>query len=222
MSELAADTLSETLPIMILSVFVCCFGNAQKLNYGAEAGYLYNWLSVEEYNASGRNGFKIGGLVEFTLKNNISFESGVTFVRKGGETWGKNLLSMEVSRVKFCSMDYIQIPLNAGYKFSFNHGFSVKPQIGLYYAVGVAGHSFVTGIDPYGQPYEARTSTFSGHLRPPYRPCNRSDWGLSAALELAYRHVGLKVDYDYALTNATYYGNGKHRTLSVTAIYWIR
>lgn len=115
----------------------------------------------------------------------------------------------------------------AKFKYAFDQGNDkdaafILELIGLYYAVGVAGHSFVTGIDPYGQPYEARTSTFSGHLRPPYRPCNRSDWGLSAALELAYRHVGLKVDYDYALTNATYYGNGKHRTLSVTAIYWIR
>lgn len=208
--------------ILTLLVFVYCYGNAQKLNYGLESGYLYNNLSVYEYSSSGRNGFKIGGLIGLSLKNKIALESGAQYVRKGGETYGSYLLGTPISKIKYSSMDYIQIPIAIGYIFDFDRNFHLKPQIGGYYAVGIGGDSFITGIDAYGQPYESRVSTFSSGYDKPYRPCNRNDAGFSFAIELSYQHVGLKLNYDMALTNATYYGNGRHRTLSASVFYWIK
>ncbi len=101
----------RTTLITILLFFVYCFGNAQKINYGLEAGYTYNQLSVSQYNSFGRNGFKAGGLIVFTLNNNLSFEAGLSYIRKGGSTYGNSLLGSDISSIKFSSMDYLQIPL---------------------------------------------------------------------------------------------------------------
>ena len=208
--------------ILTLLVFVHCLSNAQKLNYALEAGYTYNHLSVSQYNSSGRNGFKVGGLIDFTINNNLSFESGLSYIRKGGSTYGNYLLCSDISRIKFSSMDYLQIPLMIGYIFNLPQKFSIKAELGAYYAVGLSGDSYITGIDNFGQPYEARVSTFSDGYGKPYRPCNRNDVGLSFSVNISYKHVGIKLGYDMGLTNATYYGNGKHRTLSMSAIYWIK
>lgn len=208
--------------ITIFLVFVHCFGNAQKLNYGLEAGVVYNHLSVNQYNSSDRFGFKAGGLIDLKLKNNLSFESGLLFIRKGGTTYGNSLLNTDINKIKFSSMNYLQIPLMIGYVFNLTHKFSIKPELGVYYAVGLSGDSYITGTDAFEQPYESRVSTFSDGYGKPYRPCNRNDTGFSFAVNLLYRHIGMKFGYDVALTNATYYGNGKHRTLYVSAIYWLK
>ncbi len=69
--------------------------NAQRLNYGVEIGYLNNRLAVNEYSSKSKNGFLIGGVIDLTLKNNISFESGISFVRKGGEISGDKLWELK-------------------------------------------------------------------------------------------------------------------------------
>ena len=133
--------------------------------------------------------------------------------------------SSRISSIKFAEMNYLQIPLMAGYKFDLGKYFSIKPEVGGYFAVGLSGHSFVTGLDSFNQPYEARVNTFSHSDSyngvAPFRPCNRADGGLSFALNLNYRHFTLKAEYDLGLATATYYGNGKQRTLSVSLAYWL-
>ena len=58
-------------------------------------------------------------------------------------------------------MNYLHIPLMAGYKFDLGKNFSIKPEVGGYFAVGINGDSFVKGVDNFDQPYEARVNTFS-------------------------------------------------------------
>lgn len=206
---------------LILLVFVYCSCNAQKLNYGIEVGYLSNNLSVDKYQSKSKNGFLIGSLVEMDINKRFSIESGISFTRRAGKIKGDYLLGTELSKVEFSQMDYLRIPLTAGYKFKI-HDFSIRPGIGAYYAVGINGDSFVSGIDNFGQPYEARVSTFSNGYGKPYRPCNRNDAGLLFSLNANYRHIGIKLSYDVALTNTSYYGNGKHRSLIVSLAYWLK
>ncbi len=112
-------------------------------------------------------------------------------------------------------MNYLQLPLMIGYKANLGSGFSIKPEVGGYFAVGVGGNSFVTGMDNFDQPYEARVNTFSHSDSydgvAPFRPCHRADGGLSFALNVNYHHFTIKAEYDLGLTSATIYGSGKQR-----------
>ena len=98
---------------------------AQKWNFGVEAGYVNNTLAVEEYESTARNGFKFGVNAEYTLSNNVSFESGLSYIRKGATTSGDNMWSSRISSIKFAEMNYLQIPLMAGYKFDLGKHFSI-------------------------------------------------------------------------------------------------
>lgn len=198
---------------------------AQTWNFGVEAGYVNNTLAVKEYQSTARNGFKVGVNAEFTLSNHLSFESGLAYIRKGATTHGANMGYTRISSIKFAEMNYLQIPLMAGYRFGLGKQFSIKPEAGGYFAVGIGGDSFVTGVDNVNQPYEARVNTFSTtHSTDgiaPYRPSNRADAGLAFALNINYHHFTIKAEYDLGLATTTYYGNGKQRTLSISCAYWL-
>lgn len=194
---------------------------AQSWNFGIEAGYVNNTLDVNEYKATARSGFKLGIDAEYQLANKICLESGLGYIRKGATTSGIRLSNTEVNSIKFAEMDYLQLPVMIGYKFKIGNHFSVKPSLGGYYAVGVGGYALIDGIDPFNQPYTERTSTFSGTDGTSYRPCNRNDGGLAFALNIGYRNFSIKAEYDLGLATATYYGNGKQRTFSVSLAYWI-
>lgn len=219
--------MRSNLKKLVLIALASCSLNcmAQTWNFGVEAGYVNNTLAVDEYKSTSRNGYKYGAIAEYTLSNNISFESGLMYIRKGATTYGENMLSSRISSIKFAQMNYLQIPLMIGYKVDLGSGFSIKPEAGGYFAVGISGYSFVTGIDNFNQPYEARVSTFS-HTDSrngvaPYRPSNRVDAGFSFAFNVNYRHFTIKAGYDLGLATTTYYGNGKQRTFSVSLAYWL-
>ncbi len=207
---------------LLATILIIPFGiKAQTWNFGVEAGYINSNLSVNENSAKSRNGFKFGANAEFTLCNNLSLESGVSFIRKGATVTGDNMMNTAVSSIKFAEMDYLQIPVLAGYRLNVSNGFYLKPELGAYFAVGINGDSFVTGLDPFKQPYEKRARTFSGANGVSYRPCNRVDGGLSFAINAKWHHIGLKAEYDLGLATASFYGNGKQRCLSASIIYWL-
>lgn len=194
---------------------------AQSWNFGIEAGYVNNTLDVSEYKATSRSGFKFGLDAEYQLANKICLEAGLAYIRKGATTSGIRLSGTEINAIKFAEMDYLQLPVMIGYKFNIGNHFSIKPFVGGYYAVGVGGYALIDGVDAFNQPYTERTSTFSGTDGTVYRPCNRNDGGLAFALNIGYRNFSIKAEYDLGLATATYYGNGKQRTFSVSLAYWI-
>lgn len=215
--------MKQIIRILLTIVIIIPFGiKAQSWNYGLEAGYVNSDLSVCDNSATSRSGFKFGANAEFTLRNSISFESGLSYIRKGAIVTGNNMMNTAISSIRFAEMDYLQIPVMAGYRFNLGNDFSLKPELGAYFAVGINGDSFVTGIDSYNQPYEKRVGTFSGANGVPYRPCNRVDGGLSFAINAKWLHIGIKVEYDLGVATSSFYGNGKQRCLSTSLIYWIR
>ena len=215
--------MKQIIRILLTIVIIIPFGiKAQSWNYGLEAGYVNSDLSVCDNSATSRSGFKFGANAEFTLRNSISFESGLSYIRKGAIVTGHNMMNTAISSIRFAEMDYLQIPVMAGYRFNLGNDFSLKPELGAYFAVGINGDSFVTGIDSFNQPYEKRVRTFSGANGVPYRPCNRVDGGLSFAISAKWHHIGIKVEYDFGQATASYYGNGKQRCLSTSLIYCIR
>ena len=210
--------------ISILSILIPFCANTRNWNFGVEAGYLTNTMSVKEYKATARNGFRVGANAEYSFANQVTLTSGIDYLRKGVSVNGTKLLYTRISRVKLSEMDYLQIPITMGYKFYVGSAVSIRPHIGGYYAVGIAGDSFVTGTDAFGQPNEKRVRTFGttdDNIGDSFRPCNRNDAGLVFGAEFAWMHFGLNLEYDLGLVTASYYGNGKQRTFSVTLTYWL-
>lgn len=215
---------------LIISIFIILFAyaqvHAQGWNFGAEAGYVRSVIDTESYKTDGKIGYALALTAGYDFKCDVTLETGLSYIVKGGTVKGLDSNSTvnghKFHEIDFSTMGYIQLPVRVGYKFSGGHGLQLEPQIGGFFAAGIGGHSFITGTNDYGQPYTSRVSTFSAAKYPPFRACDRFDTGLSASLKLVYRHVGLRLSYDYSLLTSTFYGSGKLRTVSVSAIYLLK
>ena len=87
--------------LLVVIVIIIPFGiKAQSWNFGLEAGYVNSDLSVCDNSATSRSGFKFGANAEFTLRNNISFESGLSYIRKGATVRGLNMMNTAVTSIK--------------------------------------------------------------------------------------------------------------------------
>lgn len=119
-----------------LSAFAFLQGYSQQWNFGVEAGYTRNNFHTDLHN-SAKNGFKVGALVQYSFPCSIELESGLAYERKGGMLDGMQNIHATISRIEANQMDYLQIPLLAGYRINLGKSFSILPQAGGYINTGI-------------------------------------------------------------------------------------
>lgn len=207
-----------------LSAFAFLQGYSQQWNFGVEAGYTRNNFHTDLH-YSAKNGFKVGALVQYSFPCSIELESGLAYERKGGVLDGMQNIHATISRIEANQMDYLQIPLLAGYRINLGKSFSILPQAGGYINTGIRGSGFISGTDFYGQPYTSATDIFKAYSSSSYsyRPFNRTDAGLAFALNLQYQHVRLKASYELGLSNVhSIYGTPRNRTFGLSVAYMLK
>lgn len=214
--------------ILLLGILLYCGVMNAQLNLGVEAGFLHSTFSPDEYtqvfNAKGKNGFSLGLMANYKFKRNLSLESGLFIQRKGFVLNGHDLGNTPTHHIDYLRMDYLRVPLLACCEFKAGE-FLLIPQAGAYLAIGLGeGEAYYDGLDKFGQEYGSRTSVFkdvhTGSAGYSYRTTDRLDYGLTCSLSLRYKHVGVRLGYDYGLGNACNVVNGGLRTLSLSLNYW--
>ena len=222
------------LAMMMMAVSICA--SAQTFNYGVEAGYAHTDIAKSAGKTSGKSGFKVGGVIECTFDNNLSYESGLSYVRKGGKEWDwdSKYNDQKFYWVDYQYLDYLQIPLTVGYKFYPVSDFCIKPQAGIYAGLGICGkaeasYRYYDLNSTNRDEMKDLQSSFNpykyddGLNQVPITRCNRPDYGISLGLSAAYKKIALRVGYNIQLNNVTTNnGNGRFRTLSATLAYWFK
>ena len=70
-----------------------------KWNYGIEFGYTHNTFHTSDFKGTGKSGFRIGGILNYSFKNNVLLESGIAYERKGGSLNCNNIASQQITKV---------------------------------------------------------------------------------------------------------------------------
>lgn len=213
----------------IVMLLMCISVKAQGFNYGIEAGFLHNIVEVENEKCShsGKDGFQAGAMVEYTFTNMVTIESGAHFQRKGAKLSGlKNTNQDNIESIDIISANYAQFPILLGYKFNLANSISIEPQIGIYVSVGMGGKTEVYGRDDNFNWRTSVENTFREKHRPhcemDYSHSRLYDRGITGAVNMRYKHLGLKLGCDLATTNFSWYGNAHYNALYVAASYWIK
>lgn len=225
---------------LFFAVLAFCSVSAysQKWSYGVEAGFVHNSFRVPEnkrpgITTSGKDGFKIGALVNYSLPLGFVLEGGLGYIRKGGELKGNNLIGVVENDIapkglKTEDMDYLNIPLSVGYKLRLNNSeFFLMPQIGWFFNYGLRGdglfyaHNSAKDALTSGD-YMTRVELFPStkELKPAFHNFNRFDTGAVLGVSLLYKGARLKCTYElgtYTIHGS--YGNVKNRTLVLSAAY---
>lgn len=201
----------------------------RRWNFNAEVGYLY----TNFHNASGsychKDGFTIGAGVRYTTPINLSFETGISYQEKGGLLEKQIPLQDPFFKFEVIRMEYISIPILAGYEIKFNRNCSILPQIGGYLSSGLSGHGelsrfhsedginniFGYGCDPFNSCTIKTPELTTNSLK-----MDKFDGGLMFSIAGKFKGFRLKVFYELGLHKIIdFCGSPKTNALGVSLGY---
>jgi len=162
--------------------------NAQdfkKFRFGPTAGL--NVAKVTGLDAKMAIGFNVGARAEYNFNDNIYLGSGLLLSQKGFKFDG---FPGTVTR----SAGYLEIPINAGYRYCVSDKFALFGEVGPYIGVGIYGK------DGY------------------FDAAKRFDMGLGFGVGCEISKFQVRVGYELGLTNV-FPGGGKNRNLYVGVAY---
>ena len=205
--------------LLFSSCCTVCYG--QKWNYGVEFGYTYNTIHASKLKGTGKLGFRIGGILNYSFKNNVLLESGIAYERKGGNLKSNDIASLRITEVDVYNMDYLNFPFLIGYKIHAGNKLYLYPQLGWYLNVGLRGSGTVSGIDRWGQPYTSGIDAFRTYNDAgTYRPFNRIDTGCLLSMNVQYKAFRIKCTYELGInTMHSTYDNPYNRTIGLALGY---
>ncbi len=192
---------------LIIALLLCgVSAYSQGWKYGIEVGYTSNKFRTDLLDQRARNGFKIGGIVNYTFKNDVVVEAGIAFDSRNGTLDKKSRDGITIlewmSEVEVTETSYLNIPLSAGYKMKIGEKLTVTPQVGWFVNIGVDAHG--EHVENYnGALSRDRIGDFfSQPNKGDSKSWNRIDTGPTLGVNLQYHKVRLKCYYELGINSA--------------------
>ena len=155
--------------------------------YGFRIGPAFSHVSSDDSRLNGGNwqtGLNVGVVAGIPLSNiqPLYLEAGVSYIEKGGKK------DLATGKKMTYDLNYMEIPIVLKYKYNVDPHFSIQPQVGGYFGVGVSSKM---------KNFEAREAedSFSDHN------FQRLDGGLRVGCGIAYDMFYCDLTYDIGLTN---------------------
>jgi hypothetical protein len=179
----------------IMLLFVAVTASAQ-VKVGVKAGVnsaSVGEVQINEYavGLDDKLGFHAGVMLQYTASNNWGVETGLYYSLQGGKD--KELERDEQYEVT-ATAHYLQLPVQAIYKFKLATDLQLYPAVGVYFAYGMGGK-----LKGSGEAMEDRSGpfnlTYDGDFFNDDR--NKFDLGMALGLNLQYKRYLFGVSYDY-------------------------
>ena len=155
--------------------------------FGFRIGPAFTYVNSDDSRLDGgdwQTGLNVGVVAGIPLTDTapLYLETGLSYIEKGGK---KDLVSGK--KITY-DLNYLQIPAVLKYKYDVDDHFSIQPQFGGYFAVGVGGK-----IKNFAE-REAQSSFRSDNFR-------RLDGGLRIGCGIGYDMFYADLTYDIGLAN---------------------
>jgi len=185
--------MKKILFLLVLSILSVGISFAQtKTRVGVTAG-----LNVSKFNASGEGapsfdfkaGFQAGVVADFGITDKFSIMPELLFAQRG--TKYSELIDDDVTGSFSMTLNYLQLPINAAYKFDVGNGSKLFVFAGPYFGYGVSASGKITGKSQgveVGVPFTVKFGS---------NPDNANDEDMAVYLKSFDVGVNVGVGYEY-------------------------
>jgi len=197
--------LKAILVVCLLSLGLVS-ANAQGLRWGAKAGL--NVSTVTDVNdGEYKAGFNVGVIGQYMFSGNEGFglEAGLQYSMLGYKVKSGEALGIKYDGKTFHA-SYIQLPIQALYKFGVGQNLYLYPSLGVYLGYGIGGTNFLETVE-------------AGSKTKYFDVCEEFDFGLKVGLNLQFESILIGVGYDYGLTKVVKDTDAKNSNISVSVGY---
>lgn len=197
---------------MSLAVCLCVAAVCSaQVSFFAKAGVNLSsfggWKNAEADVAGSRVGYQVGGGLDWFLLDRLSFRPSLWFVAKGAELDFSS--GMSVSEARF-SPTYIELPLQAAYRFPLGNKVALSAAAGPYLALGLGG-SWETEVGYGDETYEYSEGFFGSGEEVEARAAisdKRFDAGLKLGIDCElFSHYLVGFEASWGLTELAEYGS---------------
>lgn len=212
----------ERVLFAVLCMLIAISASARDTEFGVEGGYLRNSFHHNDYSTKDGNGFAAGAFVEYSFNDEWSLNSGLTFEMKSGEVYGDNIRYIRITSVKYKQINYLTLPITAGYAMKLNDDLTLKYQLGIYGAVGVGGTACQKGYDNVSERwYSSVYPAFGSQTLSLHDGFAPIDGGLLAQVNLRYRDFAIKLAWEHSVFPIMGTGNGMNQSWIAGVRYYI-
>jgi hypothetical protein len=184
-----------------LVLYIIFFGTTTmaQSRYGLTAGmefskYSINYLENAELDL--RSGAKIGVLMEYAVTKDFFIAPEIVYAQRG--TKGKGVYAGNISFQLLETLNYVQIPVNAMYKFNLGNYSKFTLFAGPYAGLAFSGKSWEKQNINYKEEETGGDITFGSGEDDLY---NKFDFGLNLGIGYEYADWFIKVQYNLGLSN---------------------
>jgi len=138
--------MKQLLKLSFLFVFILFFQNISAQKYGIEAGFVQPKQSGAQFRTTYFNGARLGGNVEFELKNNFSLLTGALYSLVYSD---RTQYYTSVDSVNYKTFQHaLEIPIQVQYSLPVSKNFKFFAFAGPNIGIGLAQPQKVTAVFP--------------------------------------------------------------------------
>ncbi|MDR3128919.1 MAG: PorT family protein, partial [Tannerellaceae bacterium] len=132
-------------------MFLLCLGwvshASAQFRIGAEAGYLNSNYYIIGFNRQPQQGFLLGAIASYTIRDIAWLESGITLQQKGFrfDPPQDDIIPNSINDVRMKAY-YLNIPLLMGLKLNVTNELSILPKVGAFFSYGLHAKAAFAGL----------------------------------------------------------------------------
>ena len=164
-------------------------------------------------NAKLMPGFQIGPVINFSIDNDLSFETGLLYLTKGIKEIGH--LTVDQKTLFRLNLAYMEVPLTMKISFPFRQ-VRLFANGGCYFAQGLFGN--ILTKEDFNDSKEERTKVEWGNQENSFQ---RFDFGLNFGLGMKYKALQFGICYENGIANISGYDRSKSKVNNRAAEFYL-
>ena len=220
--------MKKVLFVGILSI-LCISASFAQARFGVTAGLNASKLSVsgeeDEMSFDFKAGSQVGVLMDYSINENFSIIPELLFSQRGAKFKISNFEDLDVEDLDIkakatMTLNYLQLPVNAAYKFDVGYGSKLFIFAGPYVGYGISakakGESSYEGVK-VSMSEDLKFGSGEDEIKP-------FDFGINVGLGYEYQKIFFKLQYNHGLTNLNNGSEGtmKNMNVALTAGYFFK
>lgn len=207
------------------------YAQQSPLSVEIRAGGSLSNMKMKYFDNKRKTGYQLGGFANYDFNNGLFLQSGISFVNKGAKInedvlsypiiVDQNTSSSELFNGKLkinYGMQYLQMPLMAGYRIKTNNSLLFRFSAGPYIGYGVGGNTTLKLNGTLGEnntPYldKEKGKTFSDFA------FRRFDWGMAIGVSAEFRRFLINLGYEHGLYKTIDRLDYRHRNATLSLGY---
>ena len=200
--------MKKVFLVGILTI-LCVSATFAQMRFGATAGLNTSNFAGDIEDSKFKAGLQAGIVMDLAINQSFSIVPELLFSQRGSKYDGLNLLGVKANFSE--TLNYLQLPVNAAYKFDVGYGSKVFVFAGPYLGYAISGKTKMdvsAGDKDHNRSESIDFGSKAGETNP-------FDFGLNIGVGYQYQKIFFKLQYNHGLTNLSNSDNFKQTNTNI-------